>query len=143
MTAATNTSMKKTDTLYRKAGRRYIPVAATWHEDPGADHLSPGQFRLTYACTGGGWRYEYNVTPATAPVIAATLIAREAMEAAITAAARMHPLPTYGKPYTPKQKALIAKFISDMGGMYPTHWQATSARDIAQAGIKAMLEFKP
>lgn len=131
----------KTETLYKKVGRKYLPVAARWYEDHNADEMKAGTFRLTYAYKDGGQRYEYDVTPATAPTVAAMMIAKNAMCDAIHEASKMRP--SGNVPYTKKQQALIAKFREDMGGMMPTHWTANTSYEIANAAIKAVFEFKP
>ena len=136
--------MKTTETtaLYKKVGRKYVPVAAQWYEDATQDRQAVGTFRLTYAYRDGGRRYEYDVKPATAPAAAAMMIAKLAMEEKLREMARMRPMGEIS-PYSMKHRALIAKFRDDMGGMYPTHWTEESAYKISEAAIKAVLEFKP
>lgn len=130
----------ETETLYRKVGRKYVPVAARWYEDRGIDQMKAGTFRLTYAYTDGGRRYEYDVTPATAPMVAAMMVARRAIEETILDKARSRPDMTQ---YTKGQKKLIEKFRDDMGGMYPTWWYQAGPADIADAAMKAVMEFRP
>lgn len=134
--------IKPTEPLFRKVGRKYVPVSANWGEYNYRDTMAVETFRLVYAYSDGGRRYEYDVTPATAPAAAAMMIARKAMEEAIGEASKMRPMGGL-KPYTKKQQALIAKFREDMGGFYPSHWTQNSAHEISQAAIKAVLEFKP
>ena len=133
--------MKETTPLFKKVGRKYIPVAAQWYEDAGKDQMDAGTFRLTYAYKDGGRRYEYNVTPATAPMVAAMMIAKVAMEEKLRDMSRMHPMGTI-TPYTKKQLALIAKFRDDMGGMYPTHWTQDSVHEVSRAAMDAVMGFK-
>lgn len=128
----------KTETLYRKVGRKYIPVAARWYED--GDQMAVGTFRLTYAYKDGGRRYEYDVTPDTAGAVAALMIARQAMEGAIHDAAKMRPI---SRPYTLREKELIAQFRMDMGGMMPSYWNEQTAWEISEAAVKAVREFRP
>ena len=128
--------------LYKKVGRKYVPVAAQWDDPVTQDRQAVGTFSMTYAYRDGGRRYEYEVTPATAPAAAAMMIARVAMEKKLRDMARMRPIGRI-TPYTKKQQALIAKFRQDMGGMYPTHWTEESAYKISEAAIKAVIEFKP
>jgi len=134
-------SATETTSLYKKVGRKYIPVAAQWDEPVTKDRQAVGTFRLTYAYCDGGRRYEYDVTPATAPAAAAMMIAKVAMEEKLRDMARMRPMGI--TPYTKNQLALIAKFREDMGGMMPSHWTEESAYRISEAAIKAVLEFKP
>ena len=135
-------STTETTALYKKVGRKYVPVAAQWDEPVTKDRQTVNTFRLTYAYADGCRRYEYDVTPATAPAAAAMMIAKLAMEEKLRDMARMSPSGSISK-YTLKQIALIAKFRDDMGGMYPSHWTEESAYRISEAAIKAVLEFKP
>lgn len=134
--------MKDTTPIFKKVGRKYVPVASQWYDDGNTDQMDAGTFRLTYARRDGCRRYEYNVTPATAPMVAAMAIARAAMEDKIRDLGRMRPMGTL-KPYTKRQQALIEKFRSDMGGMYPSHWTENSAHEISSAAMKAVIEFRP
>jgi hypothetical protein len=99
-----------------------------------------GTFRLTYAYTNGGRRYEYDVKPDTASVTAAMMVARRAMEEAIKAESEMYPEP---KIYTKKQLKIMKKFREDMGGFYPQWWCESSYYDISQAAIDAVMNYKP
>ena len=56
-----------TEPLYKKAGRKYVPVVGTWYEDRCTDQMKVGTFRLVYCYSDGERRYEYEVTPAKAP----------------------------------------------------------------------------
>ena len=129
----------QTETLYRKVGRKYIPVAARWYED--GDQMAVGTFRLTYAYKDGGRRYEYDVTPDTAGAVAALMIARQAMEESIHAASQLQP--SSSRPYSSREKELIEQFRSDMGGMMPLYWSAKTAWEISEAAVKAVREFRP
>lgn len=134
--------MKDTTALFKKVGRKYVPVAAQWYDDGNTDQMDAGTFRLTYASCEGCRRYEYDVTPATAPMVAAMMIARAAMEDKIRDLGRQRPSGTRIM-YTKKQLALIEKFRADMGGMYPMYWEPNTARDISDAAMKAVMEFQP
>ena len=131
--------IKPTETLYKKVGRKYVPVAAHWSDCDG-DQMAAGTFRLTYAYGDGGKRYEYEVTPDTAAAVAAMTIAKKAMEVAIAEAAKMMPS---GGLYSKKELATIKEFRERMGGMFPCWWHQASAHDIADAAIKAVDGFKP
>jgi hypothetical protein len=132
---------KETEILYKKVGRKYVPVAARWYEERHSDQMQVGTFRLTYAYSHGGRRYEYDVTPATAPMFAAMLVARQAIDDAIREAVKMRP--DTPKPYTKKQLAIIEQFKKDMGGMYPSWWTESSGYDISEAAMKAVMDYKP
>jgi len=130
-----------TEPLYKKAGRKYVPVVGTWYEDRCTDQMKVGTFRLVYCYADGARRYEYEVTPATAPVMAAMQVAKLAMIEKIRDMSQMRPSGVM--PYTKRQQALIEQFKLAMGGMYPSHWQQSSAGEIADAAIKAVLEYRP
>jgi len=134
---------KETTTLFKKVGRRYIPVRAQWYEDHNTDQIAVNSFRLTYAYADGGRRYEHDVMPATAPTVAAMMIARVAMENTLCDMGRMRPMSGTRIPYTKKQLAAIEQFKASMGGMYPSHWTENSAYEISEAAIKAVLEYRP
>ena len=74
-------------------------------------------------------------------MVAAAMIAKGAMVDAIRQQSSMRPMGL--TPYTKKQLALIERFKQDMGGMMPTHWTSRSAYDIADAAVKAVMEFRP
>lgn len=128
----------ETQTLYTKSGRKYVPVHAFWH---GEDEMKVGTFRLTYAYTDGGRRYEYDVTPATAPTAAAMLIAKDAMVNAITEACRMRP--QRQREWTKREAETIERFRAEMGGMFPSWWTENAAYEMVDAAIKAVLEYRP
>lgn len=132
---------RKTEPLYRKVGRKYVPVAARWYEEQDADQMAVGTFRLTYAYQDGGRMYTYDVTPATAPMVAAMMVARKAMEDEIREKARLCPV-NY-KEYTKEQLAIIEKFRKDMGDIHPLWWTASSAWEIADAAMRAVANYKP
>lgn len=132
-------------TLYEKRGRKYVPYSLAWHYERDQDQMKVGEFRLTYCYSNGGRKYEYSVTPATAPFVAAAMVAREAMEQAIRdkVVATNH---IKSQPYTKKQLAIIERFRKEMvaaGGLLPFWWENTSARDLSAAAIKAVQEYKP
>lgn len=129
--------------LFVKVGRRYVPwgMAESWAHD--ADVMRVGTFRLVFCAGDGMRRYSYDVTPDTAGFAAAAEIALQGMEQAIQA--RSVATPQLGmRPYTKRQLAIIDRFRADMaaaGALVPTHWQHASARDIAEAGIKAVRDW--
>lgn len=131
----------KTNTLYEKRGRKYVPVQARWYEEHNSENMPVGTFRLIYAYCDGARRYEYDVTPATAPAVAAMMIAKKAMEEAIVQAGKMRPNTRFE--YTKRQRAAIARFREEMGVMFPSYWSDNMPNEIADAAIKAVLEFKP
>ncbi len=118
-----------------------MPVSAHWPEETHQNRQQVGTFRLTYAYADGARRYEYEVTPATAPAVAAMLIAKQAMCEAIREASRMRP--QFAHKYTAKQQAALARFREEMGGMMPSWWIEGFDYTVADAAIKAVLEYKP
>ena len=132
----------KTEPLYRKVGRKYVPVSAYWPEETHQNRQAVGTFRLIYAYADGGRRFEYDVTPATAPTVAAMMIAKHAMCEAIREASKTRPQGGMVK-FNKKQVALIKKFREDMGSMYPEWWSEAHPHEVADAAIKAVMEFRP
>ena len=131
------------ETLYRKVGRRYVPVlnSRTYERDTMHVHT----WRMVYAYSEGGRRYEYNVKPDNASFKAAAMLAKQAMVDAIlkASAATLHV--QNGLPFTQKQKRIIKRFRAEMeaaGGMLPVWWVHTSAEDVAKAAIKAVEEWR-
>jgi hypothetical protein len=128
------------ETLYKKIGRKYVPVRVEFDRDT----LAAGCFRLHYAYENGAGMYFYDVKPDTAGFVAAAMIAHKAMEQAISDASKPRAMdPT---PYTKKQTEIIERYrkeIMEAGGMFPTWWQHASTWDIAEAGIDAVRNFNP
>lgn len=132
----------KTEPIYKKVGRKYVPVRGYWLEDARADSMVVGTCRLVYCYADGARRYEYDVKPDTAAFMAAALVAKVAMENAIREASAMRPSGNLSR-YTKKELACIEQFRKDMHGLNPTHWQGAPAHEVADAAIKAVQEFKP
>ena len=133
--------MTETEPVNKKVGPKYVPIPVRWYEDARMEQMPVGTFRLLYAYSDGGRRYEYDVTPATAPMVAAMTIARAAMEEAIRDACKMRP--STPQSYTKKQQALIAKFREDMGEMMPSWWIENSAYTISERAMQAVMEYRP
>lgn len=141
----TDRDLKETnaDTLYKKVGRKYVPVATSVDWARFEDDILPiGKFRLMYSCKEGGRRYYHGVTPDTAGWHAAAMLARTAMEEAIQKAAISSPQVGRGIPYTKRQRAIIEEFrqrMAQAGGFMPQWWESASAASIADAAIDAVL----
>lgn len=138
----TEITVLDSETLYVKRGRKYVPVYSRrdgWNDS--SDLMRVGTCRLTYAYGDGARRYEYDVTPDTAGFVAACTIARHAMEQAITEAAKMKPHEKL-RPYTKRERELIAQFQRDMGMVYPQWWAEGSAYDISRAAIDAVMSME-
>ena len=123
------------ETWYRrKPNGRYEPVGEAEHYD----HIimPPQGFVLTHR-RDGVTQWEYGVKPDNASFVAAAMAARTAMEEAIRAKSTYRPQTE--RKYTKKQLGHIEQFKADMGMAYPDWWTQNSARDIAQAGIDAVI----
>ena len=83
----------------------------------------------------GGKSTRYNIDPAYAPMIAAGRVAEDAMCKAISAASEMRPKST---PITEGQRRAWRKLAKEFGDDLAT-LNISSARDIAEAGIKAQM----
>lgn len=130
------------EVLYKKVGRKYVPVRQTFggYDSP---TIPVGTFVITYAYTGGGRSYTYDVTPDTASFVAAAKVAQKAMEKAIQEKCKYKP--EHVK-WTKKQRDIMADFQHQMfkaGGNMPTWWTSASGYEIAQTGIDAARNYKP
>jgi hypothetical protein len=119
-------------TLYKKAGRRYVPVGE--FDNEAVDHLPYGYHMIVVR--KGSRSTHYNIDPNLAALTAAATVADEAMVTAMVKASEYKPSRT---PLTPRQirawDELKAAFSDELAGL-----TRDSARDIVQAGIKAMQE---
>jgi len=131
------------ETLYRKVGRRYVPVlnSRTYERDTMHVHT----WRMVYAYSEGGRRYQYDVKPDNASFKAAAMLAKQAMVDAILKASRATLDIDNGRPLTQKQKRIVKRFhvlMEAAGGTLPLWWVHTSAEDVAKAAIKAVEEWR-
>jgi hypothetical protein len=118
--------------FYEKVGRRYNPV----HEyDSDLVNALPKGSHLLIVYPGGS-STRYNITPAYAPLIAASRVAEDTISDAIRKASELHPRNT---PITEGQQRAWKKLAKEFGDELPT-LQINSARDIAQAGVNALQE---
>ena len=117
---------------YEKRGRRYRPVL----ENDNEFHAAMPQGNHLIMCYPGGRSTRYNVDPALAPMIAAGRVAEDRMCDAMRKASEMRPSRT---PLTPGQQRAWKKLAKEFGDELAT-LNGTSARDIAEAGLKAMQE---
>jgi hypothetical protein len=124
--------MSEETIFYVKKGRRYVPHSSYSSEFcdafPKGTHLV-----MTYP---GGSSRRYNIDPAYAPMIAAGRVAEDAMCKAISKASELRPR---NSPITEKQRDAWQQLASAFGDELAT-LQIDSARDIAEAGLKAMQE---
>jgi len=117
--------------FYEKVGREYIPVreydSLLQESFPKGAHLV-----ITYP---GGRSTRYNVDPNHAGLIAASRVAEDAMTTAIRTASELAPRQT---PITESQRLAWQNMAKESGNDLCT-LQGSSAHDIAQAGINALL----
>lgn len=122
--------MKKV--YYEKVGRRYVPVAE--YDNDFMDSYTKGT-HLVMIYPGGTSR-RFNIDPNYAAMIAAGRVAEDAISSAVVKASEMRP---HNRPITEKQKkaweALSRAFGDDR-----YYVEIPSAREIAEAGVKAMQE---
>jgi hypothetical protein len=118
--------------FYIKKGRRYIPHSA--YSSEFCDSFPKGT-HLVQSYPGGSSR-RFNIDPAYAPMIAAGRVAEDAMCRAMQQASEMKPRST---PITVGQKKAWEKLAKEFGSELAT-LHINSAHDIAQAGLKAMME---
>ena len=115
---------------YEKRGRRYHPVAE--YDNDLLDSFPRGNHLVM--CYPGGSSRRFNVEPNYAAMIAAGRVAEDALSEAIRKASELRP---QKNPITPGQKKAWEKLAKEFGDELAT-LQIHSARDIAEAGVKAM-----
>jgi hypothetical protein len=118
--------------FYVKKGRRYVPHSTYSNEF--CDSFPKGT-HLVDVYPGGASR-RFNINPAYAPMIAAGRVAEDAMSRAISKASELRPRQT---PLTEGQRRAWKKLAKEFGDELAT-LQINSARDIAEAGLKALQE---
>ena len=118
--------------FYIKQGRRYIPHST--YSTEFCDSFPKGT-HLVDVYPGGTSR-RFNIDPAYAPMIAAGRVAEDAMSRAISKASELRPRQT---PLTEGQRRAWRKLAKEFGDELAT-LNINSARDIAEAGIKAQME---
>jgi hypothetical protein len=118
--------------FYIKKGRRYVPHST--YSTEFCDSFPKGT-HLVDVYPGGSSR-RFNIDPAYAPMIAAGRVAEDAMCRAISQASEMRPRST---PITEGQRRAWKKLAKEFGEDLAT-LNIRSARDIAEAGIRAQME---
>ena len=115
---------------YEKQGRRYVPVAE--YDNELLDSFPKGT-HLVMVYPGGSSR-RFNIDPNYAAMIAAGRVAEDAISQAVVKASEMRP---HNRPITPEQKAAWEALARAFGDdRY--YVEIPSAREIAEAGVKAM-----
>jgi hypothetical protein len=123
--------MSEETIFYIKKGRRYIPHSTYSNEF--CDSFPKGT-HLVDVYPGGSSR-RFNIDPAYAPMIAAGRVAEDAMSRAISEASELRPRQT---PLTEGQRKAWRKLAKEFGDELAT-LNIASARDIAEAGVKAQM----
>jgi hypothetical protein len=116
--------------FYEKVGRKYVPVHE--YDEYLMDGLPYGNHLIM--CYPGGKSTRYNIDPALAPMIAAGRVAEDRMSEAVRKASEMRPR---RKELTHDQQRAWQRLNRALGDDIYT-LEIASARDIAEAGIKAM-----
>jgi hypothetical protein len=116
--------------FYEKVGRKYVPVHE--YDEYLMDGLPYGNHMIM--CYPGGKSTRYNIDPALAPMIAAGRVAEDRMSEAVRKASEMRPR---RKELTHDQQRAWQRLNKALGDDVYTI-EIASARDIAEAGIKAM-----
>ena len=118
--------------FYKKVGRRYVPVAE--YDNELLDSFPKGAHLVM--CYPGGQSRRFNIDPNYVALIAAGRVAEDAICKAISNASELKPQRT---PLTEKQikawKALAKAFGDELCTL-----RGSSAHDVAQAGVNAMIE---
>jgi hypothetical protein len=115
---------------YEKVGRKYVPVHE--YDEYLMDGLPYGNHMIM--CFPGGKSTRYNIDPALAPMIAAGRVAEDRMSEAVRKASEMRPR---RKELTHDQQRAWQRLNKALGDDIYT-LEIASARDIAEAGIKAL-----
>lgn len=116
---------------YEKVGRRYIPVAE--YNSEYFDSFSKGNHLVM--CFPGGQSRRYNIDPNHAAMIAAGRVAADEITRAIHMASELKPQST---PITEGQRKAWNKLAKEFG-TERFALQHSSARDLAEAGVNAMM----
>lgn len=117
---------------YEKVGRKYVPVAE--YDSQYLDSFPKGDHLVM--CYPGGSSRRFRIDPALAPMIAAGRYAEDAISRALVQASEMRP---HRQPITEKQRKAwdnLAKAFGDER----YYVELPSAREITEAGVKAMIE---
>ena len=120
------------DTFYVKEGRRYKPVS--YYDSKVMDAFGVGT-HIVMVYPGGSSR-RYKIDPNHAAMIAAGRVAEDAISQAIVKASEMR---AHRKPITEEQ-AQAWRALSEAFGDERYAVEIPSAREIAEAGVKAMQE---
>ena len=117
--------------FYEKVGRKYVPIAE--YDNEYLDSFSKGNHLVM--CYPGGQSRRYNIDPNYAAMIAAGRVAADEITRAIYMASELKP---QQKPITEGQRKAWNKLSKEFG-TERFALQHSSARDVAEAGVNAMM----
>ena len=117
--------------FYEKRGRRYVPI--TEYDNEYLDSFSKGAHLVM--CFPGGQSRRYNIDPDYAAMIAAGRVAADEIARAINMASELKP---QQQPITEGQRKAWNKLAKEFG-TERFALQHGSARDLAEAGVNAMM----
>jgi hypothetical protein len=117
--------------FYEKVGRRYVPISE--YDNEYLDSFSKGNHLVM--CFPGGQSRRYNIDPNHAAMIAAGRVAADEITRAIHRASELKPQST---PITEGQRKAWNKLAKEFG-TERFALQHSSARDLAEAGVNAMM----
>ena len=117
--------------FYEKVGRKYVPIAE--YNTEYLDSFSKGNHLVM--CYPGGQSRRYNIDPNYAAMIAAGRVAADEITRAIHMASELKPQST---PITEGQRKAWNKLSKEFG-TERFALQHSSARDVAEAGVNAMM----
>ena len=117
--------------FYEKRGRRYVPI--TEYDNEYLDSFSKGAHLVM--CFPGGQSRRYDIDPDYAAMIAAGRVAADEIARAINMASELKP---QQKPITEGQRKAWNKLAKEFG-TERFALQHGSARDLAEAGVNAMM----
>jgi hypothetical protein len=117
---------------YEKVGRKYVPVAE--YDSTYMDSFPKGNHLVM--CYPGGSSRRFNIDPNYAAMIAAGRVAEDVISKAVSKASEMRP---HSKPITEEQRVAWENLARAFGNER-YYIELPSAREIAEAGVKAMQE---
>lgn len=123
--------MKKQTIFYKKAGRRYVPVSE--YDSEYCDSYPKGS-HLVVSKPGSTMRM-FNIDPALAPMVAAGTYALDEISDKIRLATELRPV---NREMTEEDNRRWKEFIKTMPDDMRFMMTHGSARDAAEAGVKAM-----
>ena len=118
--------------FYEKVGRRYVPIAE--YDNDLLDSFTKGNHLVM--CYPGGTSRRFNINPNHAAMIVAGRVAEDAISKAVVKASEMRPHRT---PITEEQKQAWDNLTKCFGNER-YYIELPSAREIAEKGVKAMME---